>query len=112
MTADVGLDVYLRYDHRRNLEDVRALACRQGLRGDVIHGQIRTSAWMPLSKEAPSSICDIRLMESEDEPKRMLDREVKMLLSLSSESSNLVCLLHRTSKCGSCTWRKRQRPDV
>jgi hypothetical protein len=26
MTADVGLDVYLRYDHRRNLEDVRTLA--------------------------------------------------------------------------------------
>lgn len=26
MTADVGLDVYLRYDHRRNLEDVRARA--------------------------------------------------------------------------------------
>jgi hypothetical protein len=28
MTADVGLDVFVRYDHRRNLEDVRALACR------------------------------------------------------------------------------------
>jgi len=26
MTADVGLDVFVRYDHRRNLEDVRALA--------------------------------------------------------------------------------------
>ena len=25
MTADVGLDVYFCYDHRRNLEDVRAL---------------------------------------------------------------------------------------
>ena len=44
MTSDVGLDVYLRYDHRRNLEDVRALACRQGLREDVIPDQIRASA--------------------------------------------------------------------
>ena len=27
MTADVGLDVFVRYEQRRNLEDVRALAC-------------------------------------------------------------------------------------
>ena len=26
MTADVGLDVFVRYEDRRNLEDVRALA--------------------------------------------------------------------------------------
>lgn len=75
MTADVGLDVYLRYDHHRNLEDVRAFACRQGLREDVIPGQIRASAWDPLSKEAPSGVCNTRVVGSEDEPKYVLDKE-------------------------------------
>lgn len=41
MTADVGLDVYLCYDHRGNLEDVRALARLSP--GRVDKGQRATS---------------------------------------------------------------------